>query len=86
VLNQLVTDSSKGVKYERQTEVDCFHRQPEGSVRVTRDAKTMKIKDKGIMRKKRLADINVFSPNRELDYRISVNVEVPESESNLEDR
>jgi hypothetical protein len=80
VLNQIVTDQTKGMKYERQHEIDSFHRQPEGSVRVTKDAKTKAIKEKGIMRKKRIADINVFSPNRALDYRISVNVEVPESE------
>lgn len=83
VLNQLVTDQSKGVRYERQHEIDCFHSIPEGGgkVRVTRDAKTMIVKEKGIMRKRRLADINIFSPNRALDYRISVNVEVPEGES-----
>lgn len=70
------------MRYERQQEVDCFHRMPEGrgSVRVTRDAKTMIVKENGIMSKKRLADINIFSPNRSLDYRISVNVEVPECE------
>lgn len=70
------------MKYERQHEVDCFHRMPEigGSVRVTRDAQSMIVKDKGIIKKKRLADINVFSPNRALDYRISVNVEEPQCE------
>ncbi|UZJ53152.1 hypothetical protein CBS101457_002472 [Exobasidium rhododendri] len=80
VLNTIVQDQSQGMRYERQQEIDCFHRTPEGSVRVTRDAKTMIVKEKGIMRKRRLADINIFSPNRALDYRISVNVEVPESE------
>lgn len=74
------------MRYERQHEVDCFHRMPEigGSVRVTRDAQTMTVKDKGIIKKKRLADINIFSPNRALDYRISVNVEEPQCEPFLE--
>jgi polynucleotide 5'-triphosphatase len=82
VLNQVVQDQSKGMRYERQHEIDCFHRMPEGggSIRVTRDAKTMQVKDKGIIKKSRLADINVFSPNRALDYRISVNVELPETQ------
>lgn len=79
VLNQIVQEQARGMRYERQHEIDCFFRAPEGggSVRVTRDAKTMVAKDKGIMRKTRLADINIFSPNRALDYRISVNVEEP---------
>lgn len=44
----------------------------------------MTVKDKGIIKKKRLADINIFSPNRALDYRISVNVEEPQCEPFLE--
>lgn len=31
----------------------------------------------GIIEKKRLADINIHSPNQPLDYRISINIESP---------
>jgi polynucleotide 5'-triphosphatase len=83
VLNGIVQDQTKGMRYERQLETDSFHRTPEGSVRVTRNKGSADVKEKGIIRKRRLADLNIFSPNQVLDYRISVNVEVPECECGI---
>jgi hypothetical protein len=77
------------MKYERQQEIDCFYRGREGAgskIRVTKDAKTMVTKEKGIVMKKRLADINIYSPNQSLDYRISVNVEEPVCEYIMDKR
>ncbi|PWN87772.1 mRNA triphosphatase CET1 [Acaromyces ingoldii] len=80
-LNRAVEDRKRGIKYERQNEIDYFYRQEGGaSVRVTRDAGTMQVKEGGIVIKRRIADLNVICPNHDLDYRISINVEQPMSE------
>jgi hypothetical protein len=42
---------------------------------VTRDEKTGAVIE--CMRKIRLGDLNVYSPKREADWRVSVNLEVP---------
>lgn len=71
------------VTYRHQREVDYFYdeRIPgSGNVvhlRVTRDAVTEQIKPGGVVAKKRIADINVYAPNRPFDYRISINTETP---------
>lgn len=44
-------------------------------VRVTTDDKTGNVIE--CMRKIRLGDLNIYSPKREADWRISVNLEVP---------
>lgn len=44
-------------------------------IRVTRDEKTGKVTE--CMRKIRLGDLNVYSPKRAADWRISVSLEVP---------
>lgn len=88
LLNHLVAYSanqapSERVTYKHQKEVDYFYdeRMPDtGSVvhlRVTRDAQTLQIKPGGVVTKKRVADINVYAPNRPFDYRISINTETP---------
>lgn len=48
-------------------------------VRVTRDQKTRQVKNdpKACVRKSRISDMNVYSPKRGFDFRISVNVEEP---------
>ncbi|KAJ6508934.1 mRNA capping enzyme [Mycena sanguinolenta] len=46
-------------------------------IRVTRDEKTGAVVE--CMRKIRLGDLNIFSPKRAADWRISVNIEVPVS-------
>lgn len=44
-------------------------------IRVTRDEKTGTVTE--CMRKMRLGDLNVYSPKRAADWRISVNLEIP---------
>lgn len=44
-------------------------------MRVTRDEKTGAVLE--CVRKIRLADLNIYSPKRAADWRISVNLEVP---------
>lgn len=44
-------------------------------IRVTRDEKTGTVVE--CMRKIRLGDLNIYSPKREADWRVSVNLEVP---------
>ncbi|KAJ7212243.1 CYTH-like domain-containing protein [Mycena pura] len=44
-------------------------------IRVTRDEKTGTVVE--CMRKKRLGDLNIFSPKRKVDWRVSVSLEVP---------
>ncbi|KAF7346178.1 mRNA-capping enzyme subunit beta [Mycena sanguinolenta] len=46
-------------------------------IRVTRDEKTGAVVE--CMRKIRLGDLNIFSPKRSADWRVSVNVEIPVS-------
>lgn len=88
LLNQAVAFSAQAapperITYRHQKEIDSFYdeRDPETGhmvhLRVTRDAVTHEIKPGGIVAKKRIADINVFAPNRPFDYRISINTEAP---------
>jgi len=84
ILNSLVSKSGEAsytgarVSYQRRKEIDYFHPTPSGKVRVTRDAETLAIKKPdGIVQKQRIADLNIFCPNRLFDYRISINVENP---------
>ncbi|ORY61043.1 CYTH-like domain-containing protein [Leucosporidium creatinivorum] len=72
------------VRYMHTREVDSFHDvpSPTGSgpkrkVRVTRDQKDPS-KVLRVVEKTRIADMNIFSPKRLFDWRISVSVEVPE--------
>lgn len=44
-------------------------------IRVTRDEKTGTVTE--CMRKVRLGDLNIYSPKRAADWRISVSVEIP---------
>jgi len=61
--------------------MDSFYPSTSGSdrdkIRVTRDEKTGTVLE--CMRKIRLGDLNVYSPKREADWRVSVNLEVPVS-------
>jgi len=88
LLNQLVTHSASQppnarVRYAHQKEVDSFYDEMlEGvghpvHLRVTRDANTQQIKPNGVVNKRRIADLNVYSPHRPFDYRISINAETP---------
>lgn len=71
------------VRYEHTRVVDTFYTPPSGSglstgsgkIRVTKDAKTGELKE--CIQKIRIADLNIYSPKRKLDWRLSVNTEVP---------
>lgn len=57
--------------------MDYFYSAQGAKIRVTKDEKTGEIKEGGVIQKDRLADLNVYCPQGEFDYRISVNVETP---------
>lgn len=66
------------LKYNHTHLVDEFYPSPDGSrdkIRVTFDEGTGKVVQ--CVRKKRLGDLNVYSPKRNADWRVSVNLEVP---------
>ncbi|KAF9125691.1 mRNA-capping enzyme subunit beta [Mortierella sp. 14UC] len=63
------------VVYKHTYEKDQFYNIQGHKTRVTRDQKTNEIL--GTVRKDRIADLDIFSPRRPFDYRVSVNVEVP---------
>ncbi|GBC00043.1 hypothetical protein RclHR1_03720004 [Rhizophagus clarus] len=73
------SSSHKGqpVEYKHTYEIDKFYDTKGGRIRVTRDRKTGEIVEGGIVQKVRVADLNIYSPNTCLDYRISVNREIP---------
>ena len=85
LLNKAVEQSAGKITYQRQKEVDLFYTDESGmdprgkKIRVTKDEESWSTK--ATIMKKRLNDINVYCPNRSLDYRISINVEEPRSES-----
>ncbi|WFD30446.1 mRNA-capping enzyme subunit beta [Malassezia sp. CBS 17886] len=88
LLNELVACSATqgahgAVRYSHQREKDYFYDETLADtgetvhLRVTRDAKTKQIKPGGVVRKQRIADLNVYCPRRAFDYRISINTETP---------
>ncbi|KAI0771113.1 CYTH-like domain-containing protein [Trametes elegans] len=83
LLNNLKTTPSSAhpsstLAYQHLHLVDSFYA-PDGGrgekIRVTRDEKTGEVR--ACVRKIRLADLNIYSPKRAADWRISVNLEVP---------
>lgn len=71
--------SSTPLDYHHLYLVDTFYPSSETNdrdkIRVTRDEKTGNVLE--CMRKIRLGDLNIHSPKRPADWRISVNLEVP---------
>ncbi|KAH9925358.1 mRNA triphosphatase CET1 [Epithele typhae] len=80
LLNQLKLDQpALEISYEHLHLLDNFFA-PEGGgrgekIRVTRDEKTGQVR--ACVRKVRLADLNIFCPKRAVDWRVSVNLEIP---------
>ncbi|KAI9351997.1 mRNA triphosphatase CET1 [Obelidium mucronatum] len=77
-LNKAVEDHKGAVKYTHRYELDKFYppnRSGGDRVRVTVDTKTDEVI--AVIEKKRIADLNIYSPSTQLDYRISINLEVP---------
>ncbi|KAI9483861.1 MAG: CYTH-like domain-containing protein [Benjaminiella poitrasii] len=85
MLNDMVNKSQardyKGerIKYKHTMEKDRFYEIPNsrGKWRVTTDQATGQIVPNGIIEKKRIGDLNIHAPNQPLDYRISINIEIP---------
>jgi polynucleotide 5'-triphosphatase len=85
LLNNLKTASvqsshpSSPLDYSHKFLVDSFyssdHPYDRDKVRVTRDEKTGAITE--CVRKLRLGDLNIYSPKRAADWRVSVNLEIP---------
>lgn len=72
------------IKYSHRYEQDDFFSTDGGGpgprgkkVRVTRDQRTGVIPENGIIIKERVADMNILSPKRAFDFRISINIERP---------
>jgi hypothetical protein len=73
------------IRYAHTKEIDSFYAHAGGQgkdrtkVRVTRDEKTGQIKagGKACIEKSRVADMNIYSPKRGFDFRISISVEQP---------
>ncbi|KAJ3288604.1 mRNA-capping enzyme subunit beta [Rhizoclosmatium sp. JEL0117] len=77
-LNKAVEDHKGAVRYTHRYELDKFyrsHRPGSEKVRVTIDTKTNDTI--AVIEKKRIADLNIYSPSTQLDYRISINLELP---------
>ena len=80
MLNKLKMDSSQPgypstpVGYTHLHLIDTFYGPDHDRIRVTRDEKTGTVT--ACVRKIRLGSLNIYSPKRAVDWRISVNVEV----------
>lgn len=66
---------SSPLEYTHLYLVDSFHEERGDKIRVTTDEKTGKVVE--CLRKKRLGNIDIYSPVRAADWRVSVNVEMP---------
>jgi len=75
----LITLNLQGarISYQHTRETDRFYNVNGAKIRVTTDQKTGDVLDGRIVEKKRIADLNIYSPNTLLDYRITINVEKP---------
>ncbi|OCF34019.1 hypothetical protein I316_04365 [Kwoniella heveanensis BCC8398] len=90
VLNNLLNSAVQGsqqlprsegrVQFSRSKLNDSFYGyggRGGGKVRVSRDRDTGRVVEGGVIKKRRVADLNVYCPNMPFDWRISVNVEEP---------
>jgi polynucleotide 5'-triphosphatase len=69
--------ATSAIEYKHQYLIDSFYPSDNDrdKIRVTRDEKTKEVVE--CLKKVRLGDINIYSPKRAADWRVSVNVEVP---------
>ncbi|KAG0302390.1 mRNA-capping enzyme subunit beta [Dissophora globulifera] len=68
------------IRYQHTYEIDQFFvgsGNSGGKVRVTRDQNTKEVIPNGIVKKERIADLDIFSPRNAFDFRVSVNIETP---------
>ncbi|KAL7423359.1 mRNA-capping enzyme subunit beta [Cryptotrichosporon argae] len=81
LLNSVVSSSqalppAARLRFSRAQHTDSFHADRAGRVRVSRD-RAGAVVPGGVVRKRRLADLNVVNPNGGFDFRISASVEEP---------
>ena len=82
LLNDLkIKQADLHIDYEHLHLIDNFFEPDRGreKIRVTRDEKSGDVR--ACMRKVRLGDLNIYSPKRHVDWRVSVNVEIPGTSS-----
>lgn len=85
MLNNRVNESNrpgypgKVVSYQHTYERDCFYNSNNSKIRVTFDSQTNRIKEGGIIVKNKLEHIDISSPLNNLDFRVSINEEIPRS-------
>ncbi|CEP08788.1 hypothetical protein [Parasitella parasitica] len=92
ILNDMVNKTQvreyrgERIKYKHTIETDRFYEVPNTrkKIRVTTDQATGKIVPNGIIEKIRIADLNIHAPNQALDFRISINLELPRTKPNTE--
>ncbi|KNE72436.1 hypothetical protein AMAG_16483 [Allomyces macrogynus ATCC 38327] len=76
VLNQLVQRGK--LRYRHSKEIDVFYRKSrDNKVRVTLEGKSRQVLPGRTITKHRLASLDVYCPSAPLDYRISINLEIP---------
>jgi hypothetical protein len=82
-LNKLLNSAVQGsmhtanpLHFDRAQHVDSFYGGRGGKTRVSRD-RGGNIVENGVVRKRRIADLNIFSPNEVFDWRVSASVEDP---------
>ncbi|RDX39606.1 mRNA triphosphatase CET1 [Lentinus brumalis] len=79
LLNKLKLEKPEmNINYEHLHLIDNFYAPESGrgeKLRVTRDEKTGEVR--ACMRKIRLGNLDIFCPKRSVDWRISVNMEIP---------
>ncbi|KAL1914671.1 uncharacterized protein VTP21DRAFT_8082 [Calcarisporiella thermophila] len=81
ILNKRVLETQSSeyrgakVQYKHTRERDRYFEQNGKKVRVTTDQKSGELV--AVVEKVRLANLNVYSPGTQLDFRISVNLEIP---------
>ena len=69
-------EGSSEISYAHLHLKDSFYTgERNDKIRVTRDERSGEVLE--VLRKVRLADLNIYCPKRACDWRISVNVEVP---------
>ncbi|CAG8751109.1 10734_t:CDS:2, partial [Funneliformis caledonium] len=68
------TFKGKPIEYKHTYETDRFYIVGNGKIRVTSNQKTGEVVSS---KKIRVANLDIYSPNTKLDYRISVNLERP---------
>jgi len=82
-LNRLLNSAVEGsmhtanpLYFYRAQHVDSFYSSRGGKTRVSRD-RNGNIIENGVVRKRRIADLNVYSPREAFDWRVSASVEDP---------